>query len=308
VYQKPNRGIQLEQIKTRLEFKSRFLYALRTEFNALEYIEVSTPIIVNAPAPEPYIEAPAIGEKFLRTSPELEMKEMLAAGYTQIYQISSCFREGEKGRLHSPEFTMLEYYHSECDYHELQKELQSILERCVIKTIGTSRITYQNKTIDFSKPWSIITVHDAFQKYTNTTPEEAIENNIFEELLLDSIEPHLGRDVPTILTDYPASQAALSQLKQENPMLCERWELYIAGIEIANAYGELTDYDEQLKRFEIAKQKRNSYSAVEYPEPTHFLNAMKYGIPNTSGCALGIERLIMLLTNATSIGQTIFPN
>lgn len=151
----------------------------------------------------------------------------------------------------------------------------------------------------------IITVHDAFNQFTHYTPEKAIKENIFEILLTEKIEPQLPKNIPVILKDYPASMAALSRLKRKNPSLAERWELYLGGIEIANTYSELTDYQEQKIRFKQGHKNRQINKLPEYSEDKNFFEALKYGIPDFSGTALGIDRLIMIFTDSKTIDEVI---
>ncbi|MCF6175648.1 MAG: EF-P lysine aminoacylase GenX [Victivallaceae bacterium] len=304
-----NNIAQLENIKARLTSRAGLLRSLRSFFDNHGFIEVNTPTVISAPAPEEFIEAPQTGDKFLRTSPELEMKCLLAAGYEKIYQIGSCFRAGEYGKRHRPEFTMLEWYETKADYNQLLDFTAAMLKTAVHELCGSTKINYSSHCIDFSLTPETITVNDAYKKFAGISVEQAIEQNIFDEIMVDQIEPNLGLDRMTFLKDYPADRAALAKLNESNGhCYAERWELYLGGLEIANAYSELTDIDEQHQRFTTAARQRQKNGLSPYPEANDFFAAMEHGLPESSGCALGIDRLLMAITDADDIAQTCFPN
>ena len=304
---KPDCIYQLEQIKARLLLRAGLISSIRQYFDTDGFTEVETPLMIKAPAPEEFIEAPQAGEMFLRTSPELQMKLMLAAGFEKIYQIGACFREGEFGRKHRPEFTMLEWYHSGADYNDLLDFTTGMLRHLAVFAAGSSTISYQGHVIDLSIEPEIITVRDAFRRFAGTTPEAAMEADQFDELMVTRIEPELGRGQPTFLKDYPAARSALARLKQDDHTVAERWELYLSGIEIANAYSELIDPAEQAARFKEAAAARERGGYRPYPPPAEFLQAINAGMPESSGCALGIDRLIMIFTDADDIAQVKMP-
>jgi elongation factor P--(R)-beta-lysine ligase len=300
---------QLENIKARLTSRAGLLRSLRMFFDSHGFIEIETPTVIVAPAPEEFIEAPPTGNKFLRTSPELEMKCLLAAGYEKIYQIGPCFRAGEYGKRHRPEFTMLEWYETNADYSQLLDFTAAMLKTTVHELCGTTKINYNSHCIDFSLTPKIITVNDAYKKFAGISVEQAIEQNIFDEIMVTQIEPNLGLTTMTFLKDYPASRAALAKTT-ENDGNCyaERWELYLGGLEIANAYSELTDIDEQRQRFANATLERQKNGLHPYPEAHEFFAAMEHGLPKASGCALGIDRLLMAITDTDDIAQVRFPD
>ena len=302
---KPEDIVRLEKIKSNLEFRSVFLKELRSFFLANDFLEIETPVFIKSPAPEDHINAPPAGDFFLRTSPELHMKRLISAGYDKIFQIGPCFRMGEKGTLHNIEFSMLEWYETEKDYNDLLVFTKKLLVNAVKNTLGTSSIIFRGITIDLEAEWKIYTVRDAFNEFAGTTPEKAIDEEIFEIILTEKIEPNLPKDRPVILKDYPASMAALSRLHKNDNTLAERWELYLGGIEIANAYSELTELMEQQKRLNAAHENRKKFNLPKYSNDSDFFAAMKYGMPPFAGIALGIDRLIMLITNANSIQETI---
>jgi elongation factor P--(R)-beta-lysine ligase len=302
---KPKDLIRINKIASKLKFRSNFLFYLRKFFIENNFIEIDTPVMIKAPAPEDYINAPQVGNLFLRTSPELHMKRLAAAGFNKLFQLGPCFREDEIGRLHNVEFTMLEWYEKESNYIEFMHFLKKMLNTIIHQSCGTLKIKYGAEFIDFSREWEIITVKDAFKKYASTTPEDAIRDDNFEILLTEKIEPNLPKDRPVIMKDYPLAMAALSKVNKEDPTVAERWELYLGGIEIANTYSELTNFKEQRKRFTKAHLNRRYNDLPEYPEDNEFYSALEYGLPEFGGSALGIDRLIMILTDSHNIKDVI---
>jgi elongation factor P--(R)-beta-lysine ligase len=302
---KPKDLLRINKIASKLQLRSNFLFSLRKYFIENKYVEIDTPVMIKAPAPEDYINAPQIGNYFLRSSPELHMKRLAASGFDKIFQIGPCFREAEFGRLHNVEFTMLEWYEKNSNYTKFMLFLQKILNVIIPEVCDTSKIQYGEDIIDFSREWEVITVKEAFRKYAHTTPEDAIQNDNFEIYLTEKIEPALPKDRPVIMKDYPTSMAALSKVKGDDPTVAERWELYLGGIEIANTYSELVDYNEQKIRFAKAHQNRADENLPKYAEDDDFFQALQYGLPNFGGSALGIDRLIMILTNSHNIKEVI---
>jgi len=303
VLKKPDDTVRLQQFKHNLKLRGKYLLELRLFFANNGFLETDTPVMLKSPAPEDYINAPQVGDFFLRTSPELHMKRLIAADFQKIFQIGSCFRSDEIGTLHNVEFTMLEWYQSGKDYNYLLNFTKKMLCETINKTLGTTSILFRDNYIDFKKEWKIFTIEEVFEEFGGMSPEDAIKQNIFEIILTDKIEPALPKDRPVVLKDYPASMAALAKLKNNNPHIAERWELYLGGIEIANAYSELVDYTEQRKRFNIAHSNRKKLNLPEYPDDQDFFKAMKYGISEFTGIAMGIDRLIMVLCNAPNINE-----
>lgn len=293
----------LQNIKARLRKRAGLISAIRAYFDERDFIEIETPIVIKAPAPEEYIEGIPVGNGFLRTSPELQMKEMLCAGYEKIYQIGACFRKNEFGARHRPEFTMLEWYEMEINYLQLLEFSADLLRFTAQKISGSLQIEYQGQTIDLALEPQIITVRDAYKKYAGINIGEISTEEEFDEIMTSKVEPHLGKGRMTFLIDYPAKRAALARLKPDNPELAERWELYIAGMELANAYGELTDPVEQRKRFEEAQVQRTKNNFTAYPFPEDFFQALESGMPECSGCALGVDRLAMIFTDTADIAD-----
>jgi len=280
--------------------RSAIFSRVRSFFQEKGYLEVETPFRIPAPAPEAQIDAIPAAGWFLQTSPELCMKRMLAAGYPRIFQICRCWREGERGTRHLGEFTMLEWYRAEADYLFLMEETEAL----VTAAASTPKLCYRGLSIDLSLPWERITVADAFELHAGTSVSEALEAGTFDELMVEHIEPQMGIARPTFLYDYPASCSALARLKKSDPTVAERFELYIGGLEIANAFSELTDPVEQRSRFEAEASERASLGKLPYPMPEKFLSALTR-MPDASGIALGLDRLVMVLLDAGSIDEVV---
>ncbi len=287
-------------IRKNLELRAAIIQAVRTFFLNEGYLEVETPCRIPAPIPEANIDAELSGSWFLHTSPELYMKWLLAAGYSRIFQVCRCFRQKERGKRHLPEFTILEWYCVESNYLQMMDQSEELL-RFVASRIGLKDlITYQGEKIDLKKPWERITVAEAFDKFAPISMKDALLNNSFEEIMALEIEPLLARERPLFLYDYPARDSALTRLKPGSTQIAERFELYIAGIELCNASSELTDHNEQKKRFKIERKRRSQLGKEIYPTPDKFLENLKF-MPNASGNALGIDRLVMLFADTTKI-------
>ncbi len=285
-----------------LALRSAFLRAVRDFFYSAGFLEVETKVRIAAPAPEEYIEAVPSGEQFLRTSPELEMKCLLADGMQKIFQIGSCFRLGEFGRKHREEFTMLEFYAAKWDYLTLANFTASLVMETAQKLFGTTKVNFWGKSYDLGRA-TFITVDDAFKRYAGVSAFQADADGTFDERMVTKVEPELGKEGLTFLMDYPANRASLSKISEVDPRVARRWELYLGGVELANAFGELTDAAEQKERFQKSAAFRASQNMARYPEPEAFFAALDKGLPESSGCALGIDRLVMILCNADNIGD-----
>jgi lysyl-tRNA synthetase class 2 len=284
--------------------RARIIQAVRLFFTEKGYLEVETPCLIPAPAPELHIDAVSAGNAFLQTSPELCMKRLLAAGYPRIFQICRCFRQAERGETHLPEFTMLEWYHAGAEYMGLMDEC----EEMIIDVSRTARfghkIRYEAHEVDLRKPWLRIPLRDAFHRYASLPLEDALSSGRFDEVMVAEIEPNLGFPKPTFLYDYPASLAAMARIKKDEPRVAERFELYIAGLELANAFSELTDPQEQEARFQRDQEKRRDLGKTMYPLPEKFLRALPQ-MPESAGIALGVDRLAMLFCNQKSIDNVV---
>lgn len=317
--------------------RERVVDALRAFFKGRGYHEVETPLLVRCPGMEPYLEVFATTWKtaqgkssagYLTTSPEYAMKKLLAAGIGPIFQICKSFRNGEEiSALHNPEFTILEWYRPRADYVDLMGECEELF-RHVAQSVDPpgdgAGLRYRGQWIDFSTPWERLSVREAFRCYadvdlndkaqllaiartkgyavtTETTWEQA-----YHQIFLNEIEPHLGQARPTILFDYPASMAALARLNPRDPSVAERFEIYVAGIELANAFSELTDPVEQRRRLVAEWEERRDLGKTLYDVDDDFLRALEAGMPPSAGIALGVDRLAMLFADVTSIRQVLW--
>ncbi len=291
--------------------RSRIIRAVRYFFHKQDFIEVETPVRLPCPALEDYIDAiPAsstYGEKqYLRTSPELHLKRFLADAngtVNRVFQIGSCFRQGEIGSQHNEEFAMLEWYRLKADYKAILQDTIDLI-RFIASETGIEP-QFRGNLINLDEEWELLTVAQAFDKYAECSVKEAIANDEFEIVLTEQVEPNLGKKRPTFLIDYPASMAALARLSADNPEVCERWELYIGGLELANCYSELTDAEEQRQRFTKTAELRASEKREVYPIDEPFLESLQE-LPDCGGIAMGLDRLCMVFANADSIEEVTF--
>lgn len=287
---------RLQRLQPALFFRSKVLAALRAWFGQAGFMEVETPVRLPAPALELHIDAEPAGTAFLRTSPELHMKRLLAAGYERIYQMGPCFRKGERGDLHHPEYTMLEWYRAQADYTDILHDTERLVSH-VGHSVCPGKLP--------PPPWPRLTVEELYLTYAGWNPVTAYDAERFEHDLVTLIEPALPRDTPVFVMDYPAPAAALSRRKPNCETVAERFELYINGVEIANAFSELIDPVEQRSRFEQCARERAARGSAVYPLDEAFLNALEAGMPPSGGIALGIDRLVMVLLGANSLAEVI---
>jgi lysyl-tRNA synthetase class 2 len=287
-----------------LSRRALMMHAIDLFFSERGYLEIETPVRIPAPAPEEYIDAIPSGDWFLQTSPELCMKRLLAAGYEKIFQISKCFRKAERGRLHLPEFTMLEWYRRGADCRMLMQDCEEMI-LCVARALdGADFLVYQGRTVDLRAPWERVSVEEAFERHAPMSMREALETDRFDDIMSSAIEPHLAGGRPVFLYDFPLARGALARAKKSNPALAERFELYMGGLELANAFSELTDADEQRLRFDRAQSIRRAAGKNTYPMPEPFLRSLKH-MPDAAGIALGLDRLAMLFTDSTRIDDVV---
>jgi lysyl-tRNA synthetase class 2 len=291
-------------LQQNLQLRAHIIWAIRNFFVDNDYLEVETPIRIPAPAPEAHIDAVESENWFLQTSPELCMKRMLSAGLHRIFQICKCFRQKERGRLHLPEMTLLEWYRAGSNYQEMMKECEALIGNIARKIGSEDILIYQGKEIRLTAPWPRISVSDAFKKYGSISLKTALEQDQFDDIMVAEIEPNLRQIQPVFLYDYPASRGALARLKPQDPQYAERFELYIGGLEICNAFNELTDPVEQRTRFEREQDHRRESGKSVYPMPDKFLTALN-DLPEAAGNALGIDRLTMLFADSRQIDEVV---
>lgn len=295
----------LERLKPALGIRSRVLKAIRSFFLDRDFVEVETPLRLQTPALELHIDAEPSGGHYLRTSPEFHMKRLLAAGYERIFQMGPCFRRGERGDFHNPEYTMLEWYRRDADYMAILADTKALVVQVAREVLGTTDVAYQGRAIALWPEWIWMPVAEAFKQHAGWDPVQAYDADRFDLDLVDRVEPALPRGMPVVLADYPAAAAALARRKAVNPVVAERWELYIGGMEIANAYSELTDAAEQRARFEEWARQRRARGKDVYPLDEAFLAALDRGLPPCGGIALGVDRLVMLMADAATLDGVI---
>ena len=294
---------RLASLRPALELRARTLEAIRGFFRDAGFLEVETPTRFPAPAPEAHIDAIPSDSWYLAPSPELHMKRLLAAGYLRIFQISRCFRRGERGQHHNPEFTMLEWYRADSGYLEAVAETERLVARVAAQVCGDTRLSHGG-VLDLAPPWERLTVNEAFQRFAGWSPGPDPDPDRFNVDLVERVEPGIGHGRPTVLLDYPASMASLARLKPDDPGVAERFEVYAGGLGLANGFGELTGPQEQRRRFESEAQKRLEAGRDAYPMPEAFLEALA-DMPPASGVALGVDRLVMLMTGASCIDEVV---
>lgn len=321
--------------------RARARAAIRTWLEAEGFTEVETPVLQVSPGNEAHLHAFATrltapdgtaSPLYLRTSPEFAAKKLLAAGEERIFEFARVFRNRERGMAHHPEFTMLEWYRTGAPYTRLMDDCAALLAAAG-EAGGTRLFSWRGRSCDpFAAP-ERLTLVAAFERHAGmdleallpapgaapdaaafaaaaadrgirTAPDDSWAD-IFSRVLVEKIEPRLGEGRATILTDYPVSEAALARPKPEDPRLAERFELYACGLELANAFGELTDPDEQRRRFEADMALKARLYGERYPIDADFLAALAV-MPQASGCALGFDRLAMLASGARRIEDVLW--
>ena len=302
-----------------LQLRAHILSQIRGFFAARNVMEVETPLLCHTSVTDPFIQSiPAFfpaqpraqtQRYYLQTSPEYAMKRLLAAGSGAIYQITKAFRQGEVGRFHNPEFTMLEWYRPGFDHHDLMNEMDELLQ-LIFKSPAAERKTYAELFQDFlhidPHSASIEALRNCAGENHIVVNTELTDRDSWLNLLLSHcIEPQLGKDRPCFIYDFPATQAALARISQDNPPVAARFEVYMQGIELANGFHELQDAHEQRRRFEknLATRKQQGLEEVVIDE--YFLAALEQGLPDCAGVALGIDRLVMLATSSSQIAEVL---
>jgi elongation factor P--(R)-beta-lysine ligase len=299
-----------------LQRRALLLAQVRSFFDSRGFLEVETPLLSHDTVVDRHLDPlsvtlfadprePDIGRKlWLQTSPEFGMKRLLAAGATAIYQIIRAFRGGEAGPLHNPEFTMVEWYRVGDDYAAGMQLLAELAEE-IFQAGKPERLTYREVFMSHS---GIDPYADSPLPIPEHLPSSADRDLVLDYLLTTRVEPGLGRDRPTILYDYPASQSALARIRQGSPPVAERFELYFHGIELANGYHELLDPSVLCERNQKNNQLRAADGKYTLPEGSRLLTAMGHGLPSCSGCALGFDRLLMAVSGASNIQEVMaFP-
>lgn len=312
-----------------LQTRARLLSRIRAFFADKDIYEVQTQVMSHSGNTEPAIESfvtqydgnakQLATPSFLNTSPEFAMKRLLAAGSGSIFQICPVFRQGEQGRKHNPEFTMLEWYRLNFDHHALMGEVNLLVRFVAEDLLSFERsqfYTYQDAMLKFAEVDPFTATIEELKLATNKAGIDVVgladsenERDSWLDLLMcQVVEKNLPENCPVFIYNYPASQAALSKIKKGSPDVAERFELYINGMEIANGFHELTDADEQALRFKQQQQLRKERGQPGIPADHHLIEALKHGLPDCAGVAIGLDRLLMALTGAEHINEVIsFP-
>src|ERR1700712_4878607 len=325
-------------IKPFLAARTAVTKATRAWFEAQGFVEVETGILQVSPGNETHLHAPRTeltdngGEKrprYLRTSPEFACKKLLAAGEEKIFEFARVFRDRERGDLHLPEFTMLEWYRAEVSYEAVMADSVVVIAHAAQAT-GIGKFAFRGRIADpFAEP-ELLTVAAAFDRFAGIDLLVAVRDgegdraalaeaaksrvrivdddtwsDIFSKVLVEHIEPRLGQGRLTVLFEYPVPEAALARAKTSDPRVAERFEVYACGVELANGFGELTDAREQRLRFASAMEEKQRRYGERYPLDEEFLDAVA-AMPEASGVALGFDRLVMLASGATRIDQVVW--
>ena len=293
-----------------LEERARLLALVRAFFDARGFLEVETPLLVPSPGLDVHLAAFEVnttaGARFLSTSPEYQMKRLVAEGYSAIFQIAKAFRKDELGERHNSEFTILEWYRANASVEDTMRDTEQLVAR-----LTGGEVDVDGRRHDASPPFRRMTVLEAYSEFTSQSSEETLEMAAHDEdrffrLLIDRIEPGLaGLEAAVFLTEYPTSQASLARTKPGDPRVAERFELYVAGVELCNGFGELTDPVQQRARFLRDLEVRALRGLPAYPVDEHFLRALEQGLPPCSGNAVGIDRLVALACGTREIRRVM---
>ena len=294
-----------------LRERARVLAQVRAFFDGRDFLEVQTPVLVPSPGLDLHLDAFEVAggdraqARWLITSPEYQMKRLLADGWKRIYQVAPCFRRGELGPRHNPEFTMLEWYRADAVVEDVVRDTEQLVAAV---TGGSVRIG--ERTIDVRPPLERLSVCEAFARFAGWTREQTLDAAAHDEdryfrAMVDTVEPALERlDRGVVLMDYPATQASLARLKPGDDAVAERFELYVAGVELCNGFGELVDPVEQRARLERDRRCRLEQGLPIYPIDERFLDAVAR-VPPSAGNALGLDRLVALACGTTAVRDVI---
>lgn len=286
-----------------LRARHRILQDIRGWFDWRGFIEAEPNLIVPSPGAETHIGAIEANGGYLHTSPEFAMKRLLAAGERKVFYLGKCFRAGETGPLHAPEFTMIEWYRADAAYEEIMDDCIEIL-RVACATIDAGSLRWKDRLCDpFADPEKL-SVREAFAQHNLGAPPSGDD---FSRAIIE-IEPQLGAPAPTLLYEYPISEAALAQAAPHDPSVAQRFELYSCGVELANGFQELTDPAEQRARLVAAMDEKQKRYGARWPIDEDFLAALAH-MPPAAGVAMGFDRLVMLATGARHINDVLWtPN
>lgn len=292
-----------------LQGRAKALAAMRGFFAARDFTEVETPLIVPSPGLEIHLDAVPAGDGFLHTSPEYAMKRLIAAGFERIYTCCKCFRGNEHGPHHAGEFTMIEWYRAFADLEAIIRDTEELVATVVTAVAGRPVARLGGRDFDVTPPWPRMTVAEAMRRFAHTELSDIrgdAWDDAFFQIFLEKVDPAIAAlDYPLILCDWPAPLAALARKKPGDPSTALRFEAYVGGLELANAFDELTDPVEQRARFLDDQRIRRDRARAVYPLDEKLLAALAEGLPPSGGIALGFDRLVMLATGSDDIAQVL---
>ena len=281
----------------------------RAWFDQRRFLEVETPLAVPSPGLDLHLEAfevPGMGaRRWLQTSPEYQMKRLIAGGLTRIYQLGPCFRRGEIGSNHHPQFTMLEWYRGFAGSAEIMRDTEELVAALAVALTGSTQIAARGRVVDVKPPWRRLPLRDAFAEAGLELDSLLADEERFFRILVESVEPQLGRLRPVFLTGWPASMASLARLDPKNPSVADRFEAYVGGVELCNGFGELIDPVEQRARLRADQARREAEGKTVYPIDERFLGALEEGLPPCGGNALGFDRLLMFVLGVSAIDEVV---
>lgn len=295
----------------RLRERARVLADIRRFFDARGFVEVQTPVMVASPGLDLHLQAFEVvgadrsSARWLSTSPEYQMKRLLADGWERIYQVAPCFRRDEMGARHNPEFTMLEWYRAHAGIDDVMRDTEQL-----VAAVTGGRVHVGDRAIDVHPPLERMPVCDAFARFAGWAEDRTLhaaanDEDRYHRTFVESVEPALERfDRGLFIVDYPATQGSLARKKPGDPRFAERFELYVAGVELCNGFGELVDPVEQRLRFERDQVARRARGLPAYPIDERFLEALTL-VPPSGGNALGIDRLTALTCGTTEIAEVM---
>lgn len=327
------------RLRKNYDQRIKIIRLTREFFWSQGFLETETPIAVRLPGQEPYLNPIPIhihpplkmtrqkaAKFYLHTSPEFAMKKLLASGYKKIFQITKCFRDQESfGGQHNPEFAMAEWYRAPGNFWQIMDDTEKLF-KFIGEKLRIKKLRWRGRGVPLGVKWERKTMRDVWRQFLNvdlddypTAPrmaklakslgfgvsKEYLFEDLFFQVFLNKIEPRLGTEKPIFIYDYPAQMCSLSR-PSKDPRYAERFELYIGGLELANAFGELIDAKEQNVRLEKDRQKRKKLGRDVYDIDLDFIDALRSGIPSAGGIALGVDRMIMLFTGARDINEVIF--
>lgn len=299
-----------------LEARAKTFGLIRSFFDRRGFVEVDTPSMVPCPGLDLHLDAYGVADAphWLITSPEYQMKRLLVGGVPRCYQMARCYRRGEVGGRHNPEFLMLEWYRAFASVDAVIADTEELVRYVITELSGRDHVIVEGVRVDLSGPFQRLTVGEAFARHAGVSADEAIawatnDEDRFFRVLVEEVEPALARiGRPVFLTDYPAPFASLARLSPRDPRVAERFELYVGSLEVCNGFGELTDPVEQRSRFLRDQAHRQEQGKAVYPLDERFLAALEEGMPPAAGNALGLDRLVALGLSASTIAEvTSFP-